>query len=208
MIKLSTYRSIGVDIDGVLSDIAGHLVMFANQRFNCNLSVADIVSENVENCSDLSLDQLRQIFSTAAFFKTLPVVNSASESLKQLRKHGLKIVLMTDRFWYPKIQEDTVTWLKRNRIPFDSVRFVEKRNKAEMAHELDLKLFIEDQLSNANALAEVCENVFLVNRRYNQGHSHHNVTRVLSVKEATAILTTTTRLMEPAARLPPFHFGP
>jgi uncharacterized HAD superfamily protein len=176
-------------IDGVLSDIAGHLVTFANKRFNCDLSIADIVSENVETCSELSVEQLQQIFSTSEFFKTLPVLNSASTSLKQLRQSGLEIVLMTDRFWYPEIQQDTLTWLKKSRIPFDSVRFVRKSKKAEEARKLDLRLFIEDQLSNANALAQVCERVFLVNRPYNQGHAHPNVVRVSSVREAANLLT-------------------
>ena len=57
-----------------------------------------------------------------------------------------------------------------------------------MARKLNIKLFIEDQLTNANTLAQVCERVFLVNRTYNQGRVPPAVQRVSSVKEAVSLL--------------------
>jgi uncharacterized HAD superfamily protein len=182
-------RLIGIDIDGVLSDIAAHLVEFADTMFGYRLSLEDLTSENVETCSPLTSDQLKDIFSSSSFFQTLPAFKAASKSLNLLRECGLGVVLITDRFWYPEIQVDTLQWLQKNKLPFDRLYFVPKAKKAEFASKLDIKLFIEDQLSNANTLARVCDTVFLINRSYNQGRTEQSVTRVSSLEEAVSTLS-------------------
>lgn len=184
----SVVNPVGIDIDGVLSDIAGHLVRFANDRFGCKLSVEDLTSEDVETCSNLTAEQLRQIFSTSRFFQTMPAFKSVGESLKQLSESGWRIVLVTDRFWYAEIQDDTVEWLREHDIPFDSVSFVRKADKATFARKFRIKFFIEDQLSNANRLARVCDRVFLIDRPYNQGSTFRSVTRVSNLAEAILCL--------------------
>ena len=172
----------------MLSDIAGHLVRFANDQFGHKLSIGDVTSEDVETCSDVSREQLTQIFSTARFFQTIPAYYSAGESLEQLRKSGWKVVLVTDRFWYSEIQRDTLNWLREHGIPFDSVNFVRKVDKANFARKSRIKFFIEDQLSNANHLAGVCERVLLIDRPYNQGYASQSVTRVSNIGEAILYL--------------------
>jgi uncharacterized HAD superfamily protein len=174
---------IGVDIDGVLSDIAGHLVAFVNERFGYSLSSSDLTSEDVETCTDVSAEQLKEIFSSPAFFQTLPLIAGADASLEHLVRAGWKVVIMTDRFWYQEIQKDTLKWLRANRIPFESVHFVKKTEKAQTARELGIEVFVEDQRSNANALAQVCSRVFLIDRTYNQGPTDESVTRVTNIDE-------------------------
>jgi uncharacterized HAD superfamily protein len=183
-------RLVGIDIDGVLSDIAGHLVQFANDQFGHDLSIGDITSEDVETCSDVSKEQLTQIFCTPRFFQTLPVLSSASESLVRLKASNWRIVLVTDRFWYPGIKNDTLEWLRKHNFSFDSLHFIRKVEKANFARDSSIPIFIEDQLSNANGLARVCDKVFLIDRSYNQGPAEDAVIRVSDVGEAVSLVTT------------------
>jgi len=179
------YHLLGVDIDGVLSDIAGHLVTFLNNRFGHRLSISDLTSEDVETCTDISVEQLTEVFSSPVFFQTLPLITGANTSLQDLKRWGWNVIVMTDRFWYPEIQKDTLGWLRMNEIPFESAHFVKKTEKAELARNLGIEFFIEDQLSNANALAQVCKRVYLVNRSYNQGSLDESVTRVTNIQEVS-----------------------
>lgn len=181
-------RLVGVDIDGVIADIASQLVKYAADLHGCILSPESITSENVEACSDLSSDQVKEIFSSSSFFQTLPVFPSAKASLAKLNNNNWRIVLMTDRFWYPEIQDDTLTWLRENDLTFDSLYFVSKKNKAACAKELGINVFIEDQLSNATLLSEVCEQIFLVDRSYNQGPIHPRIIRVSELADAVQLL--------------------
>lgn len=179
---------IGVDIDGVISDIAGHLVQYAKSMYGCMITVEGITSENVETCSDLSADDVRGIFSTPLFFQSIPALPTAKDALNQLVRTGWKVVLMTDRFWYPEIQEDTLSWLKENNIPFHSILYVNKTEKAVWSGKMGIKYFIEDQLSNANLLSEVCNDVFLIDRPYNKGVTLPGVCRVSDICEAVYLL--------------------
>lgn len=177
-------KIIGIDIDGVISDIAGHLVRYVKDMFEYEILLEEITSENIETCSNLSGEQVKEIFCNPQFFQSLPAFSSAKDSLHRLVKAGWEIILMTDRFWYAEIHDDTLTWLKQNDIPFHSTHFVSKAEKAVWARKLGIKYFIEDQLSNANLLSEVCDQVFLVDRPYNQGATLPAISRISSVREA------------------------
>ena len=175
---------VGIDIDGVIADIAGQLVRYARELWGCSIDLRDLTSENIETCTELSATQALQIFSTPSFFRTMSVLPQARESLNELKQIGFEVVLVTDRFWYPSIQTDTLSWLRCNKIPFHSIRFSPKSEKGTLSHELGIKFFVEDQLSNANLLSEVCSEVFLVDRPYNQGSALPCVSRVKSLEQA------------------------
>lgn len=171
-------NKIGVDIDGVISDIAKHIIDYAAQKFGCVIPPEQITSDRMENCTNLSAEQLISIFQNPEFFRTLPLISSTRDWLNEASRKGSEIVLMTDRFWYSGIEEDTRCWLGTHQIPFDVLEFTRRAQKAERARELAIRIFLEDQLSNANMLAEVCERVFLLDRTYNQGEVSPNVIRI------------------------------
>ena len=115
-----------------------------------------IVSENLETCAPIRQEQLHRLFENPEFFRSLPVVPGARKSLLTLRAAGCAIHIVTDRFWYGEIDEDTMNWLVRHRIPFDSVAFARKAEKQDVARRLKIDWFIEDQLSNARLLSSIC----------------------------------------------------
>jgi 5'(3')-deoxyribonucleotidase len=141
--------AIGVDIDGVISDIVGQIVLFARKLFGLALVGEQITSESADNCTELSLDQLHEIFRTRAFFQSMLVLPDAKCSLERILKSGWQVVLVTDRFWYPDIEDDTICWLRERQIPYDCVHFVKKEAKAAFSHRMGIHCFVEDQLSTS-----------------------------------------------------------
>jgi len=186
--------AVGCDLDGVIGDIVRQLVRFSRRQHRVFLTKKHIVSENIETCTPLEREQLHKLFENSEFFRTLPVIPTAQRALSKLKAAGLSIHVVTDRFWYNGIHEDTTNWLKRHRIPFDSVVFARKVEKHDVAERLGLRYFIEDQLSNARLLAPLCQ-VLLLDRPYNQGQIPDQVTRVKTIQEATDVILESRKLI-------------
>jgi len=178
---------VGCDLDGVIGDIVQQLVRFSRTQHRIHLTRKHIVSENIETCAPIRQEQLRRLFENCEFFRSLPVVPGARKSLLTLRATGCAIHIVTDRFWYSEIHQDTTNWLVRHRIPFDSVTFARKAEKQDVARRLKIAWFIEDQLSNARLLSPLCP-VLLLDRPYNQGETPEHVTRVNDLQQAVAVI--------------------
>ena len=118
----------------------------------------------------------------------MPVMPASREWLEKIVAAGWQIILITDRFWYPEIRDDTWDWLQSHKIPFHSVEFIKNARKAKRARQLGIRTFVEDHLSNANSLAEVCDRVFLLDRSYNQGITAKRVIRISNLQETLTIL--------------------
>jgi uncharacterized HAD superfamily protein len=114
-------------------------------------------------------------------------IQGARQLLVRLGEVGYRVHIVTDRFWYPEIREDTREWLANRMIRVASVAFATKTEKQAVARDLDLGWFIEDQRSNANLLSGVCR-VLLIDKPYNQGALEPNVLRVKSLKKAVGTL--------------------
>lgn len=186
--KYESALVVGCDLDGVIGDIVQQLVRFSRREHGILLSRKQIVSENIETCTPIRREQLHRLFENREFFRSLPLVPRARESLSKLRAAGYQIHIVTDRFWYAGIHEDTTDWLIRHRIPFDSVVFARKAEKHDIAESLNVQWFIEDQLSNARLLAPLCR-VLLLDRPYNQGDVPDRVIRTDSLDESVNLIT-------------------
>ncbi|MGH9556308.1 MAG: 5' nucleotidase, NT5C type, partial [Terriglobales bacterium] len=173
--------------DGVLSDIVAQIVRFAHRRFGVSLSRESFTSENAETCTSLSRHQLVELFTSSDFYRTMPCMSEAKRLLQVLTKHGATVHIITDRFWYPEIQEDTRYWLGKNHLVFDSLHFVRKTEKQRKAKELGIEWFIEDQISNAVLISSECD-VVLVDRPYNRGLLPTRVVRVERLEEASRMI--------------------
>jgi uncharacterized HAD superfamily protein len=97
------------------------------------------------------------------------------------------------------IHDDTTDWLKRHRIPFDSIVFARKAEKHDVAERVRLRYFIEDQLSNARLLAPLCQ-VWLLDRPYNQGEIPNQVIRADDLKDAVSRIVEETKVMDDSRR--------
>lgn len=177
----------GVDLDGVVADIVTQLVRFSRSKYDLRLVPSEFRSENIETCTPIRTHQLQTLFREPSFFQSMRAVQGARQLLVDLGESGYRVHIVTDRFWYPEIHEDTREWLSNRLIRVASVVFATKTEKQAVARDLGLGWFIEDQRSNANLLSEVCR-VLLIDKPYNQGTLEPNVLRVKGLKKAVGML--------------------
>lgn len=177
----------GVDLDGVVADIVTQLVRFSRSKYDLRLVPSEFRSENIETCTPIRTHQLQTLFREPSFFQSMRAVQGARQLLVNLGESGYRVHIVTDRFWYPEIHEDTREWLSNRLIRVASVVFATKTEKQAVARDLGLGWFIEDQRSNANLLSEVCR-VLLIDKPYNQGTLEPNVLRVKGLKKAVGML--------------------
>jgi 5'(3')-deoxyribonucleotidase len=178
---------VGVDLDGVVADIVTQLVRFSRSKYDLRLVPSEFRSENIETCTPIRTHQLQKLFREPSFFQSMRAVQGARQLLVNLGESGYRVHIVTDRFWYPEIHEDTREWLSNRLIRVASVVFATKTEKQAVARDLGLGWFIEDQRSNANLLSEVCR-VLLIDKPYNQGTLEPNVLRVKGLKKAVGML--------------------
>lgn len=185
---MSRIRSaVGIDLDGVVADIVHQIVEFSRTHIGLLLTAAELRSENVETCTPLTREQLVRMFTCREFFRRMPMIEGAKDAVAWLRDAGFSTHFITDRFWYPEIEQDTREWLHFNGIAYESLNFARKADKHTTAVNLGLKWFVEDQLSNARLLSSSCH-VLLVDTPYNQGATTGAITRVATLKDAVDAL--------------------
>lgn len=162
-------KIIGVDIDGVITD---------ESHQNDNIW-HDALCKYVGR----DLDRVRDSYSfTEAYGISLEVVElfmeekmeelisavkpmeGAVETLRFLNKKGFKIHLITAR--HNKYNQITAQWLDEHQVPYISLTFSD--NKAPLAVEKDIRLFVEDSSANARELARVGINVILLDKYHNK----------------------------------------
>jgi uncharacterized HAD superfamily protein len=176
-------KNVGVDLDGVIADIVTQLVRFSRSEYDLRLLPSEFRSENIETCTQIKTEQLRKLFCEPKFFQTMRVIQGARRSLMRLTAAGYAVHIVTDRFWYPQIRDDTRQWLSSRLIRVNSLVFARKTEKQSVARNLEIAWFIEDQRSNANLLSEVCP-VLLIDQPYNQGLLAPDVLRVKTLQQA------------------------
>lgn len=176
-------KHVGVDLDGVIADIVAQLVRFSRIEYDLHLVPSEFRSENIETCTPIKAEQLRRLFCEPKFFKTMRLIQGARQALTRLLAAGYAVHMVTDRFWYPGIHDDTRNWLATRLVRVNSLTFARKTEKQSVARELGIRWFIEDQRSNANLLSEVC-GVFLIDHSYNRGLLAPDVLRVKTLQEA------------------------
>ena len=180
---------IGVDIDGVLNNIA---------EWHYNYGMKFCIDEGIEKGFQpqeyymeqeffLSREEnvrfwQRYIFDLLIAIEPRPF---ASEVLHKLRKEGHTIVILTarDNQYLTNQYEGTIDfyiqeWLAKNNIEYDEI-ITGSSNKCEkcLTHQLDV--MIEDKKTNIKKLSEHLQ-VICFDAPYNQDIHGENITRVYS----------------------------
>lgn len=181
-------RILGVDLDGVLGDLATAVINYCNSQFSKKITRQDITSHNINQCLGLTEEQVNEIFSTPDIFMNLTPIFGAKSALCNLKKRGWIINIMTDRFWHDNDWSISRSWLSNHRFQWDHLNLVKAKHKPEYAKAHGISLFVEDNLETARELASVCNTVFLLNDTYNQGKVPQNVKRVKNWQEIVSIL--------------------
>jgi uncharacterized HAD superfamily protein len=169
---------IGLDLDGVLADIAPEFLKYVKKEFGLNFCLDDIRSYDATEWSGLNSEQVGHIFSTTDIFTTVEPVPCSIQATKILRKAGWKIHIITFRPWYSKVKSITLEWLENHGFFYDTLHMSEGHDKTKFVPEHCIKVFVEDRRESAELMSRLCERVYLLDYPYNQGQIRDNIRRV------------------------------
>ena len=186
---------IGIDIDGVIADSEPLYRQTINKLFNLRLKQKDITSYKYEESARLTDNQMRLFWKTfyheGGWLKIKPI-KGAKKFLNKLKREKHKIVIVTSR---PRehIKKETYQWLKKHKMPYSELIFLEKhesKHQAALLHGHKFDYFIEDYYEYALDLAQRGVKLLLMDYPWNRrGKPHPNIKRIKSLKEAKAIIS-------------------
>ena len=180
--------NIGIDVDGVLTDIQGfnlkHAPPFFKKKFKRD--VADKYSYDIRDifkCSEVEYKAYwKKYLLKYVLFK--PVRNGAKEVINQLRKDGHTVIIITKRVF--TCNDDfrgrlmrllIKNWLWRNGIKYDDIVFCDNDildSKLTACMNKKIDVMIDDEPININAIAPIAK-VICFSASYNCDCEGENV---------------------------------
>ena len=183
---------IGIDIDGVLTDIEQFVMNNIpkyctgnNIEYNiCNIDYDHSKTFNITKEQEMNFWN-KYLESYATNEKARPF---ASEIIDKLKKDGYEIYIITAR-WLTnrddeigsKMRNIVKNWLYENKISYDKLVFskAEKEKKSQEIIEFKIDLMIEDSPSNINEISNIIP-VICYNAEYNKECVGNNIIRCYS----------------------------
>ena len=180
---------IGVDLDGVLNDVAEwHFACGSKfcleQNINRGFNPKGYYMEEQFN---LSSDENNEFWRQYIFdlLIAIPPRPYASEVIHKLRKDGHKIIILSARDnqylthqYSGMIDYYVRSWLDKYNIEYDEI-VINTSNKREKCLSIGLDLMIEDKASNVDDISKIIP-VMVFDAPYNGGCTGKNVIRVYS----------------------------
>lgn len=183
---------IGIDIDGVLTDVEKFSVDYFSKYCVENDIDFKIVGSNYEVYKSFNVSKDYE----NAFWKEyleFYAVNEkarpfASEVIKKLKEEGNEIYIITAR-WLTNRDDKAgenmrtlvKTWLEENEIVYDKLVFskASKEQKVQEIEENEIDLMIEDNPRNITELSSIVK-VICYDASYNRNCENENITRCYS----------------------------
>lgn len=180
---------IGVDLDGVLNDIAEWhfacgskfcLEQNINRGFNPK---GYYMEEQFHLTSEENIEFWRQYIFDLLI--AIPIRPYASEVIHKLRKDGHKIIILSARDnqylthqYSGMIDYYVKAWLNKYNVEYDEL-VINTSNKREKCLSIGLDIMIEDKASNVDDISKIIP-VMVFDAPYNQDCTGKNVIRVYS----------------------------
>ena len=103
------------------------------------------------------------------------------EVINKLKEENNNIYIITARFDSDKfnVEETTKSWLEKYGIKYDEL-FLNIDNKAKMAKENDLDIFIDDSFKNCKELLDIGIKTYIFDTRINESLEYEKLERVYS----------------------------
>lgn len=182
---------IGIDLDDVLADSLPHYLRAFNKRFGLEVELADGAWRIADRFPHIPRQEADDFFTELiddGFFSSRSLMPYAKEAVETLTDDGHYLYIITGRT--PRDERITMDWLTRVGVlsHFEAVMHRTREpvghHKSSAASELQLDLFIEDELAVALAVSETATPVLLFDQPWNQGPLPDNVHRIGSWGEA------------------------
>ncbi len=186
---------IGVDIDGVLTDLHNFNLKFGERHFKdkkiVNASGADV--SQIFGCSFKELKKFwtRHVFQYAS---KLPPRDGAKDTIEKLKQEGNEIIIITSRVLSHKknllgmlMRFFVKRWLKRHDIQYDKIYFCSE-DKSETCIKNGIDVMIEDSIENIKKLSQYFK-ILCFDAPYNKECDGHNISRVYSFDDVYETIT-------------------
>jgi hypothetical protein len=177
---------LAVDLDGVVADyVSGYVSFLFDEGILGGLVSTEQYTYNIAELYGLDKrieEKAKRVFQEEGGFAALPCFAGAKDTLIKAKSKGYKIVIITARPYLEvkRIYADTMAWLEAEGIPYDAIYW--GKDKADIVfrylHPAVPVYFIEDRDKHAIELANEGIRVLLMDKPYNRGVEHSNITRV------------------------------
>jgi 5'-nucleotidase len=173
-------KTIAIDMDGVLADIDAQLIDHYNKVYGTALtkeSIKGLTSEDAFNGRDL----LYEVLNTENFFRTLPVMPDAVESLLELQEN-FEIFIVSAATEFPISLAEKMAWLAEH-FPFikwDNIILCGSKRI------INTDFMIDDHCKNL----DYCMGKPIMFTAFHNVNQNHHL-RVNNWKEAVAVLNET-----------------
>ena len=154
---------IGIDIDGVITDIGRGLSKILSEINNTKINVEDIITYSLELWGMPKYSHKK--FFNKDFYHNLEPIENSREVVNCLYEDNY-VALITARDQYPKVMEDTFEWLTDNGFLFD--KLIQSRNKVGPMKHYKLDFLIDDYHGNCFDLAKEGMNSILFEQPWNK----------------------------------------
>jgi len=193
--------NIGIDIDGVLTDIHGfnrkHAPPFFKKNFN-----RDVVDENpydirdIFDCpSDEHVEYWKKHLLAYAVFE--PARKGAKKTVRKLIRDGHRVYIISKRAFtcqndfLGKLMRFLVrSWMWRNGIRYDEIVFCDNDiadSKGTACREKNIDIMVDDEIVNIEAIAPIAK-VICFDATYNREYEGENVVRAHNWDEVYEII--------------------
>ncbi len=180
----------GLDLDGVLCDLGPSVAARIADRFGVASHPSTWRSYDLRLLrlgvpEDRLSAFLDETFDDPALYSSAPTCEGVVTALHELRAAGWDLVGITAR--PPHLAAATRSWLARHRLPVDEVHHTAVGTKSAVARRLGADAAIEDNPTEAELLADVCDS-WLLDRPYNRASPVVRARRLSSWDDAVGRL--------------------
>ena len=172
--------NIGIDIDGVITDIEPYVFECgAKLLYEKGRSLENINKEKYETYEIYGWDRHdeHEFWDQymIEYYKNAPIRIYAAEIIKKLKEQGHNIYIITARGIseqdiYSYLKDITKEWLKENEIYYDELFF--EKDKKKIIQEYGIELMIEDYAENIKKLENECD-ILVFDCIYNKEITNH-----------------------------------
>lgn len=188
--------NIGIDIDGVLTDIQGfysrYVPPFLKQKYGRKVTEESI--NNSSDFSEFSKAEFRAFWQRYLLKYAIsePARKGASELTYKLRKDGHKIFIISKRVFSTKknllgfiMRLIVRKWLSRNNILYDELIFCDNDfpdSKRTVCLEKQIDIMIDDESENIRSISKITK-VICYSASYNKECTGKNIIRANNFDE-------------------------
>ena len=180
---------IGIDIDGVLTDIEKWQLDYGSKFYFENYGIEIQNNEGYEVTNIFNIDsKLDDQFWNEYLYdyaKNEPARKYAAEVIDKLKEKGHEIYIITARYLTDRNDEVgkemkniVINWLKSNDINYDQISF-SPEDKIEICKENNISIMIEDKVENINNISRIIP-VICFHAEYNKQCIGQNIIRCYS----------------------------